>query len=156
MNQVQPKLEKIHFKVGLSGTYWGKKPQYEILINDNKFFEGVVSKNQVETEFFEFSVELEEDRTHKLQIRLVNKTDKDVIKDVDDKDNFNIIKDMLLNIDKIFIDDIDIGHLMWTESYFVGDDNTRPVLKNCVNLGWNGTYTLEFTSPFYLWLLEKM
>jgi hypothetical protein len=29
-------------------------------------------------------------------------------------------------------------------------------LDNCVNLGWNGTYTLKFASPFYIWLLEKL
>ncbi len=156
MNQVQPKLEKIHFKIGLSGTYWGKKPQYEILVNDKQFYQGIISNEQNQPEFFEFSTELEEDCNHKLQIRLTNKTDKDVVKDVDDIDNFNIVQDMLLNIDSICIDDIDIGSLMWTESSFVGDDTTRPILKNCVNLGWNGTYTLEFSSPFYLWLLEKM
>lgn len=156
MNRTQPELERIHFKIGLSGTYWDKKPQYEILINDKKFFDGIIQSPQEVTDFFEFSVELEEDKTHYLQIRLVNKSDSDVVKDRNDKDNFNIIKDMLLNIDSIQIEDIDISHLMWTESKFVGDDPERPVLKNCVNLGWNGTYILEFTTPFYLWLLEKM
>jgi len=156
MNQIQPKLENIHFKIGLSGTYWGKKPQYEILINDKKIVDGTIKNPQGVTEFFEFSADLEEDKTHNLQIRLLNKTDHDVVKDRDDKDNFNIVKDMLLNIDGICIDDIDIAHLIWTESKFVGDDPQRPILKNCINLGWNGTYELEFSSPFYLWLLEKM
>lgn len=156
MNQVQPKLEKIQFKIGLSGTYWGKKPQYEILVNDHKYHEGIIQFEPNQTEFFEFTVDLEEDTNHKLQIRLVNKTDKDVVKDVDDKDNFKIVKDMLLNIDSICIDDIELGSLMWSESSFVGDDPNRPVLKKCVNLGWNGTYVLDFSSPFYLWLLEKM
>lgn len=156
MNQVQPKLEKIQFKIGLSGTYWGKKPQYEILVNDHKYHEGIIQLEPNQTEFFEFTVDLEEDQDHKLQIRLVNKTDKDVVKDVDDKDNFKIVKDMLLNIDSIWIDDIELCGLMWSESRFVGDEPDRPVLNNCVNLGWNGTYILEFSSPFYIWLLEKM
>lgn len=156
MNQVQPKLEKIQFKIGLSGTYWGKKPQYEILVNDHKYHEGIIQLEPNQTEFFEFTIDVEEDQDHKLQIRLVNKTDKDVVKDVDDKDNFKIVNDMLLNIDSIWIDDIDLCGLMWSESRFVGDDPSRPVLKNCVNLGWNGTYILDFSSPFYIWLLEKM
>jgi hypothetical protein len=101
-------------------------------------------------------VDLDDDKTHILQIRLANKTDYDVVKDSSDTENFNIVKDMLLNIDSICIDDIDIAHLMWSESEFVGDDPNRPILKKCVNLGWNGTYVLEFTTPFYLWLLEKM
>ena len=156
MSQAQLNLENIHFKIGLSGTYWDKKPQYEILINNEKIVDGVIKNPQGVTEFFEFSVDLDEDKTHNLQIRFLNKTDHDVVKDCDDTDNFNIVKDMLLNIDSICIVDIDLAHLIWTESKFVGDDPTRPILKNCVNLGWNGTYVLEFTTPFYLWLLEKM
>lgn len=156
MNQVRPDLENIHFKIGLSGTYWDKKPQYEILINDKKIVDGIIQNPQSVTEFFEFAVDLEEDKNQILQIRLVNKTDDDVVVDSDEYENVTILKDMLLNIDSICINDIDIAHLMWTESEFVGDDSQRPILKNCVNLGWNGTYVLEFTTPFYLWLLEKM
>jgi hypothetical protein len=29
-------------------------------------------------------------------------------------------------------------------------------LQNCVNLGWNGKWTLPFQSPFYIWLLESI
>ena len=63
---------------------------------------------------------------------------------------------MLLNIDSIEIDEIDISELKWSASEFVADDPNRPTLQECVNLGWNGSYQLKFTSPFYLWLLENM
>ena len=99
----------------------------------------------------EFTCDLEEDQDHLLEIRLVNKTSKDTV-----TENDEIVKDTLLNIDSIAIDDIELGDLKWSMSEFVGDNPNRPILQRCVNLGWNGSYHLKFTSPFYIWLLENM
>jgi hypothetical protein len=99
----------------------------------------------------EFSADVLEEQEHCLEIRLENKTNSDTIARGDE-----IVKDMLLNIDSIEIDEIDLGEVKWNKSEFVADDPNRPTLKNCVNLGWNGSYQLKFTSPFYLWLLENM
>jgi hypothetical protein len=68
---------------------------------------------------------------------------------------------MLLNIDDIVIDDISLGHLLWSADYLLDhpqeyQGQTITKLDNCVNLGWNGTYVINFTSPFYVWLLEKL
>ena len=76
-------------------------------------------------------------------------------------ENGEVIKDMLLNIDDITIDDISLGNLLWTAEYKLDkpqqyNNQTIDHLDSCVNLGWNGTYILNFTSPFYIWLLEKL
>ena len=69
---------------------------------------------------------------------------------------------MLLNIESISIDDIDIGTLRHTESTFYPDSpkeykgETITELKECVNVGWNGTYSLPLSIPFHYWLLEKL
>ena len=69
---------------------------------------------------------------------------------------------MLLNIESIEIDDIDIGHLRYTASKYelvkkqVFNGAIVSELKSCVNLGFNGTYVMQFDSPFYLWLLENL
>lgn len=152
MSQVQPK-EKLKFKIGLSGTYWGKKPQYSISVNDQLFAEGTIAGSSNEVEYIEFYCDVEENQEHCIKVRLLNKDDSDT---VESEDKSSIVKDMLLNIHNIEIDDISLEHLLWTASSFVGDDPERPVLKRCVNLGWNGTYNLPFTSPFYLWLLENL
>ena len=75
---------------------------------------------------------------------------------VQTEDKSEILQDMLLNIESLEIDDIELGTIKWTASKFVGDDPARPVLEACVNLGWNGSYMLEFKTPYYLWLLENM
>jgi hypothetical protein len=68
-----------------------------------------------------------------------------------------------------FIDEIDLDVLKWTHSiyepkypkhYIIKAQSQgttlEKTLKNCINLGWNGTWKLPFTSPFYVWLLENI
>lgn len=141
-------METLSFKIGLSGTFFNNVPAYSILLDSVKQASGKVS---AESKIIEFLADIEEDQEHLLEIRLENKTNKDTV-----TENGEIIKDTLLNIDSIAIDDIELGELKWSMSEFVGDDSNRPILQRCVNLGWNGSYRLKFTSPFYLWLLENM
>ena len=143
--------ELLSIRIGLSGTFWDKQPKYSVLVNDKLIVTGVIESSDIN--YVDFNVEVTEDSLHKLKIRLENKEDSDTIEN-DDKSS--IIKDMLLNIESIEIDDINLGLLMWEASEFTPDDPTRPTLQKCVNLGWNGTYSLEFKSPFYMWLLEKI
>lgn len=148
-------VEKLHFKVGLSGTYWDKKPAYSVAINDQVCISGVVDVSSNEVFYVEFDAEVVEGLCS-LKIRLENKTDSDVQKDCYNTEDFNIINDMLLNITSVEIDDISLGNLLYTHSSFTGDEPQRPVLDKCVNLGWNGTWELLFSSPIYIWLLENI
>ena len=141
-------METLSFKIGLNGTFFNNVPAYSILLDGVKHASGKVAST---TEIIEFTAELEDDREHLLEIRLENKTIIDTV-----IDNDKIVKDTLLNIDSIAIDDIELGELKWSMSEFVADDPRHPTLQRCVNLGWNGSYRLKFTSPFYLWMLENM
>lgn len=144
--------ENLKFDITLSGTYWGKRPQFSIWL-DEQVVKQTEFKDQVQT--VSFTRELYEGQ-HSLKIRLENKDDHDTV-----IENGQIVKDMLLNIDDIIIDDISIGNLLWSAEYILDhpqeyQGKTITKLDNCVNLGWNGTYILNFTSPFYIWLLEKL
>jgi hypothetical protein len=152
--------EHLKFKIGISGTFWDKRPEFSISVNDTVYSAGVVSADSGITEYFEFSAELAEGK-NSLNICLLNKTDGDTVTKTDDQGHFTILNDMLLNIDSVVIDDIDVGILRHTASEYVlsvpqtYNNNTIASMKECVNLGWNGTYSLAFTSPFYIWLLEN-
>ncbi len=148
----QPDVETLKFKIGLSGTYWDKKPAYSILIDGVQQASAIVNSESDVVFYEEFTIDLSEE-SHALSIRLENKTSNDTIQN-DDKTE--IVKDMLLNIESIEIDDIELGIFKWSQSEFIPDDSAIPALKECVNLGCNGAYTLTFTCPFYLWLLENM
>ena len=146
--------EKLHVKIGVSGTFWHRRPVYSMLLNGDKFIDHreIAGATDV-VEYVEFDVELTEGTEYKLFIRLENKVDADVVQN---EDKTAIVNDMLLNIVSIELDEINLGNLIHTQSQFIGDDAVRPVLTHCTNLGWNGTWELSFTSPFYIWLLENI
>jgi hypothetical protein len=145
--------ESLEFVVTVSGTYWDKKPQFSIWLDDHVIIQTSISSESQQSHKFTRTIDEGE---HTLSIRLENKFPSDVR-----KINDEIVDDMLLNIDDITIDDISLGQLIWDAEYkldtpqqYQGKEITQ--LDNCVNLGWNGTYVLKFTSPFYIWLLEKL
>jgi hypothetical protein len=144
--------ETLNFKVTLSGTFWDKRPKFSIWIDDTKIQDGEITSTEHQT--IEFSQDLAE-ADHQLKIRLENKEDTDVV-----QENGSIIKDMLLNIDDISIDDIPLGHQLWKAAYYPDEKkmfNGEEIesITGCVNLGWNGSYVVNFASPFYIWLLEN-
>lgn len=145
--------ESLEFAVTVSGTYWSKKPQFSIWLNNKVVIQTEISSESLQTHKFTHTVD-EGEQT--LRIKLENKTvaDTQII-------NGEVANDMLLNIDDISIDNISLGQLLWNAEYLLdkpqqynGKEITQ--LDNCVNLGWNGSYILKFSSPFYIWLLEKL
>jgi len=145
--------EKLSFVVTLSGTFWDRRPQFSVWLDDHAVIQSEIVSESLQPMVFERTVDEGE---HTLKIRLENKTSADTI-----IENGEVIKDMLLNIDDITIDDISLGNLLWSAEYILDHPQEYKGQKidhldGCVNLGWNGTYTLKFTSPFYIWLLEKL
>ena len=145
--------EKLSFVVTLSGTFWDRRPQFSIWLDDHAVIQSEITSTAQQSVTFERTLDEGE---HTLKIRLENKTNTDT-----NIRNGEVIDDMLLNIDDITIDDISLGNLIWSAEYILDHPQeykgqTITKLDNCVNLGWNGTYTLKFTSPFYIWLLEKL
>ena len=145
--------EKLKFSISLSATFWDKKPRYTVYVDDESMASGDVGEDQ---EIVSFEKELSAG-VHDLSIRLENKESSDTI-----VENNEISKDMLLNINDIEIDDVSLSNLIWIKSDYHLDQpqnfkgNVINRLPNCVNLGWNGTYKIQFESPFYIWLLENI
>jgi hypothetical protein len=148
--------ETLHFKIGLAGTYWDKRPQFSIAVGKQQVeVAQEVTAPSGEVFFVEFTAELEEGSVD-LEISLDNKTNSDVVKDNYETEDFVIINDMLLNIRSIEIDEINLGNLLYSKSEFVSENPDRPTLNNCIDLGWNGTWRLTFESPYYIWLLSNI
>jgi hypothetical protein len=139
--------EEVKFDIELSGTCWDKIPEFSIGIDDQEFVKDSVSDSRV----FSFTAELTEEE-HVLWIDFHNKTDDQVIKT---KDETGIEKDMLLNIDSIFIDDIEIETLKWNNSQFI-EKNSGNVTERCINLGKNGRYQITLKTPIVSWLLKEL
>ena len=145
--------EKLSFVVTLSSTYWDRRPQFSIWLDDHVVIQSEIPDSASHPISFERMIN---EGPHTLKIRLENKTTADTI-----IENGDVVKDMVLNIDDVIIDDISLGNLLWSAEYILDKKQTYKGqeidhLDGCVNLGWNGTYVLKFTSPFYIWLLEKL
>ena len=71
----------------------------------------------------------------------------------------NIIKDAIIHINNITIDSIDITQLFNEKCVYTHDFNgTQPEIQDLFYgaAGCNGTISLKFSTPIYLWLLENM
>ena len=71
----------------------------------------------------------------------------------------NIIKDVVVTISNVTIDDIDVNHLFNETCVYTHDFNgTQPEIADGFygDAGCNGTISFSFTTPIYLWLLENM
>ena len=156
--------ETLDFKIGLSSSSNKKHPKFKIFLNGVEYVSDTVKSGSGQTEYFEFDATVAEGNCN-LVIEFLNKSKLDTVLD----SNGNIVDDLLLNIESIEINKIDLGTLLWTASVYqpnypqqYKDDMQQSghqvpeSVKNCVNLGWNGTWALPFTSPFYIWLLENI
>lgn len=144
--------EKLSFSINLSATYWHRRPQFSIWLDDRVIQQSEIAGQGIQQISFDRIVS---QGPHTLKIRLENKTDNDTV-----IENGKVVKDMLLNIEDVTIDDISLGTLLWSAEYVLDKPQKYQGkiidhLDGCVNLGWNGTYILKFTSPYYLWLVRK-
>jgi hypothetical protein len=97
----------------------------------------------------------DDDGEHELKIVLKGKTSDHT--EIDEQGN--ITKDALISVSNIQVYKIDITQLFHTQAQYYHDFNgsQAPVTgKFYKHMGCNGTVSLKFTTPIYLWLLENM
>lgn len=74
-------------------------------------------------------------------------------------DTGTITQDVIVSIGDICFDEIKLGHLMCEQAVYKHDFNGTGLPteeKFYGTMGCNGTVTLKFATPVYLWLLENM
>ena len=155
--------EKLKFKLELYATMWDKPPIADIKINEKSYFKEEIASTNDKPTIIEFEYELEEGKSYNL---IINRSGKNVTQTkIEDG---KIVKDQLLHIKSIEIDEIDIGGLVyegvykpeypepWATQQTEAGNKPPETLKNVTQMGHNGTWTFSFTSPFYMWLLENL
>ena len=155
--------EKLKFKLELYATMWDKPPIANIKINEKSYFNKEITSTKDKPTIIEFEHELEEGKSYNLIIDRSGKNKRQTI-----VENEKIIKDQLLHIKSIEIDEIDIGALVyegvykpnypepWAIQQAEAGNKPPETLKNVTQMGHNGTWTFTFDSPFYMWLLENL
>lgn len=103
-----------------------------------------------------FSCKVEDDEgLHCLKIVLKNKKPEHTKID----EHGNILQDARLVIKEIAFDEIVLGQTFIDRTVYTHNFNgtqQEATERFYGEMGCNGTVSLEFTSPFYLWLLEHM
>jgi hypothetical protein len=97
----------------------------------------------------------DDEATHKLQFVMTGKTQEHTVVN----EHGEITSDSLLKVSNILIDDIVLDQFLnklveYNHDFNGSKDTTTDKFFGI--MGCNGTATFEFTTPFYLWLLENM
>jgi len=155
--------ENLKFKIQLYAQYWDKPPIAEIMIGDQSKIKQEITGTEQNPNLIEFYHELEEGQEYKFVIHRSNKDDSQTI-----VESGQIVKDQLLFIKSIEIDEIDLGGLIyeglyipqypepWASEQKQAGKELPISFKNVTSMGHNGHWELGFTSPFYMWLLENL
>ena len=156
--------EKLKFKLELCATTWDQPPHAEILIKDKSYFNGDITGTEENPDVIEFEHEFTEGEKSELIIKRSGKIKGQTVINK----NGDVLKDQLLHIKYIEIDEIDIGGLVYEGVYtpdypepWASQQRTQGVklpesFKNATSMGHDGTWKFKFESPFYMWLLENL
>ena len=156
--------EKLKIKLELSATMWNKPPVAEILVGNKSYFNNQIIGTQDKPDIIEFEHTFDEGKSYELIIKRRGKDRHQTV--INDKGD--ILKDQLLHIKRIEIDEIDIGSLVyegvytpeypepWATQQRSAGAELPAEFKNVTQMGHNGTWSFKFESPFYMWLLENL
>ena len=156
--------EKLKFKLELYATMWDQPPVAEIKINSKSYFNSEITGTEQDPTVIEFEAELTEGSEYNLIIDRSGKGKNQTVLD----GNGEIIKDQLLHIKGIEIDEIEIGALVyegvytpkypepWATQQRESGHDLKDSFKNVTQMGFNGEWKFTFSSPFYMWLLENL
>jgi len=156
--------EKLKFKLELYATMWDKAPHAEILVDGKSYYNSEITSTQDNPTLIEFEAELEEDKKVDL---IINRSGKSVNQTVVN-DKGDLLKDQLLHIKRIEIDEIDLGALVFTGLYTPkypepwatqmaeSGRELKESFTNVSQMGHDGEWKFTFSTPFYMWLLENL
>ena len=97
----------------------------------------------------------EDDAEHQLRVVLKNKLSEHTKIDAD----HNITQDAVLNIGSFEFEEIDVNQVVQEQAVYYHDFNgsAAEIQDKCFgSMGCNGTLSLKFSTPIYIWLLENM
>ena len=123
----------------------------EIWFDADKIFDSVITDSR----HFEYRIDDDIDSEHELKFVLKNKTDQHTIID----DAGNIVNDSTIQIENLKFEDIELGHMFNELSQYTHDNNGHGetiTQQFFGTMGCNGTVSLKFATPIYLWMLENM
>jgi hypothetical protein len=143
--------EQVQLACRISATDPANPVGLEIWLDHTQIY-----NNEQVTESVDFVYELADaDAEHQLRFVMKNKTQEHTQVDADN----NILTDSCISIENLSFDEIPLGQIFIDQAVYEHDFNgTADAVQDQFfgTMGCNGTVSLSFTCPIYLWLLEHM
>jgi len=144
-------METVKFNCKISSTDSAVPLGMEIWIDEHKLFD----RDHIDQDYqVEYEIS-DDDGDHELRFILKNK--KSAHTEVDSEGN--ILRDATLTVSDIQFDGIDCQYLAnnLAEYQHSFNDTRESIIDEFYgNMGCNGTVTLKFSTPIYIWLLENL
>ena len=123
----------------------------EVWVDDQQ----ILNQDHV-TELIEFKYNLlDDDAEHELRFVMKNKTAEHTTID----EQGQILTDACVTVSNLAFDEIELKQILVDQAVYTHDFNgSRAAIQDKFygEMGCNGTVSLRFTTPIYLWLLENM
>jgi hypothetical protein len=135
----------------ISSSDFSARLGLEVWIDNTEMF-SCDHVQQAQTVTFDLS---DDDGDHELRFVLKNKTREHTQID----QIGTIVKDAVLVVDNLKFDEINLGPLFYEHAVYTHNFNGSAAEiqdKFYGTMGCNGTVSLKFSTPVYLWLLENM
>lgn len=142
----------IKFKCQIGTTDPACPLSMEILFNSTRIYQ---NPHVTTSELVEYDIDDDYQGENVIQWVMSGKTDEHTIID----DSGNILKDALLVIDQISLDDIYTTTMVESTAIYNHTSNGHgPSIDDKFYglMGCNGVLTFKFTTPFYMWMLSNM
>lgn len=144
-------METCKISADIDSTDYMAQLGLEIWLNDTQIYNSEWIQNKIVFCYYFES----DDAEHRLSFVMKNKVPEHT--EIDSQGN--IVKDAMLVISNLQFDDIALGNsfaeLAKYQHNFNGTGQT--VVEKCFGpVGCNGTVSMEFSTPVYLWLLENI
>jgi hypothetical protein len=153
--------ETIEFELHLLSEYWDKPPVAKIAVDGIEHFNSVVTNG---SQIVKFTHTCDFNNPHRLTIVRSGKDDSQC----KTLSNGRLL-DQILTLEKLKVDGVDIRNIVWSQSINIAEypepwASEQVAAGNLLEkeaigvttFGHNGTWYLDFTSPFYIFIMSWM
>lgn len=150
----------MNITIHLQGIWWDEAPKTKISFDGIDIWQGTIEYDTRQC----FDISTDGKNESVLSVELYDKKVNQTV-----CEGGAIVRDQLLTIERIIIDDIDLGLVLFNNSqywprypehmiaeYAARNETLPHWLKNITTLGWNGVWQLKFEHPFEIWYLENL
>jgi hypothetical protein len=153
--------ETIDFELHLVSEYWNKPPMAKIAVDGTEYFNEAVPKG---TYIVKFTHVCDFDKPHRLTLTRSGKDDSQCKTLANGRQ-----LDQILTLEKLKVDGINIRNIVWSQSINIAEypepwateqraagNLLEDEAIGVTTFGHNGTWYLDFTSPFYVFIMNWM